>query len=187
MVGGTKMQKGTTQTSDTLLRQDKDISSTNQLQTIFSYLQNHIATASMVTVATGVPQKCITRYKRDLENAGMLWEIERKYCQHTGFKAWYLTTNPALAPKRPEQLSLFDNQSPQPAIKKQYQLFERITEEGAWYEVTQCNAFPHEHLLKIQPFQWDGKRSAPWPKVFEGNLEECDQFVTNLINSGKPC
>ena len=106
-MGGTKMQKGTTQMSDTLLSQDKDNGSTNQIQTIFQYLQEHVATASMVSAETGVPQKCITRYKRDLENAGMLWEIERKDCQHTGFKAWYLTTNPAMAPKRPEQLSLF--------------------------------------------------------------------------------
>ena len=80
----------------------KDKHFKNQLQTIFQYLQKHTATASMVSAATGIPQKNICRYKRDLENAGRLWEIEKKQCKHTGFKAWYLTTNPEKAP--------FDNQ-----------------------------------------------------------------------------
>lgn len=80
----------------------------NQLQTIFQYLEKCIATASMVTDATGVPQKCITRYKRDLEKAGRLWEIKKTYCKKTGFKAWYLTTNPENAPNHSlTQLNLF--------------------------------------------------------------------------------
>nr|NQU93081.1 hypothetical protein [Bacteroidota bacterium] len=79
----------------------------NQLQTIFQYLQDHIATASMVTDATGVPQKNICRYKRDLEKAGQLWEIEKKHCKKTGFKAWYLTTNPDNVPNCSPQLKLF--------------------------------------------------------------------------------
>lgn len=69
-----------------------------QLKTIFQYLQEHIATASMVSVATGIPQKNICRYKRDLEKSGRLYEIEKKLCKKTGFKAWYLTTNPDLFP-----------------------------------------------------------------------------------------
>jgi hypothetical protein len=77
-----------------------------QLKTIFQYLQNHNATASMVSAATGIPQKNITRYKRDLEKAGRLWEIEKKLCEKTGFKAWYLTTNPESAPFN-NQLNLF--------------------------------------------------------------------------------
>ena len=89
-------------------RQDKSNTRQTQLQTIFRYLQKHSATASMVTDATGIPQKCITRYKRDLEKAGRLWEIEKKQCKKTGFKAWYLTTNPDNAPKHLlTQLNLF--------------------------------------------------------------------------------
>ncbi|HAQ18430.1 MAG TPA: hypothetical protein DCR40_04250 [Prolixibacteraceae bacterium] len=91
------------------LELDKDTTHLNQLQTIFHYLKEHVATASMVTDATGVPQKCITRYKRDLEKAEMLWEIEKRDCQKTGFKAWYLSTDPQKAPKRHAQLSLFDS------------------------------------------------------------------------------
>ena len=80
----------------------------NQLQTIFQYLTENDATASMVADATGIYQKNICRYKRDLEKAGRLWEIEKKLCKKTGFKAWYLTANPDKAPKHLlTQLNLF--------------------------------------------------------------------------------
>ncbi len=79
--------------------QGKDNYFRSQLVTIFEYLQYNVATASMVTDDTGIPQKCVTRYKRDLEKAGRLWEVEKKLCRKTGFKAWYLTTNPDYAPK----------------------------------------------------------------------------------------
>ncbi|WP_250255691.1 hypothetical protein [Chryseobacterium sp. Marseille-Q3244] len=78
----------------------------NQLKIIFQYLQNNVATASMVARETGVPQKNICRYKRYLEKAGKLWEVEKKKCKETGAKAWYLTTNPKYLSKF-EQLSLF--------------------------------------------------------------------------------
>ena len=89
-------------------RQDKGNVPHNQLQTIFEYLQQHVATASMVADATGIYQKNICRYKRDLEKAGRIWETEKKPCEKTGFKAWYLTTNPDKAPKHLlTQLTLF--------------------------------------------------------------------------------
>ena len=84
-------------------RQGKGTIYKSQLKTIFQYLQNHTATNAMVSAATGIPQKNICRYKRDLEKAGQLWEIEKKLCKQTGFKAWYLTTDPEKA--------LFNNQS----------------------------------------------------------------------------
>jgi len=87
-------------------RQGKDTDFKSQLKTIFQYLQKHIATASMVSAATKVPQKNICRYKRDLEKSGRLWEIEKKLCKQTGFKAWYLTTNPENAPFN-NQLKMF--------------------------------------------------------------------------------
>ena len=87
--------------------QSKDRGYTKQLQTIFQYLVQHVATASMVSKATGVPQKNICRYKRDLERAGRLWEIAKDHCKETGFKAWYLTTNPSKAPNHSPQLNLF--------------------------------------------------------------------------------
>ncbi len=74
-------------------RQGKGNTHLNQLQTIFQYLKKYTAITSMVADATGVPQKCITRYKRDLEKAGRLWEIKKTICKKTRFKAWYLTTD----------------------------------------------------------------------------------------------
>lgn len=67
--------------------------SSTQLQTIFEYLNTRIATATMVSIATGIPQKSICRYKRDLEKRGLLTEIEKKLCQITKFRAWYITTD----------------------------------------------------------------------------------------------
>ena len=85
----------------------KDIGRSTQLQTIFTYLRDNLTTASMLSNATGIPQKCITRYKRDLEKAGKLWEVKKAPCKLTGFKAWYITTDPKQAPKQ-QQFNLFD-------------------------------------------------------------------------------
>ena len=96
------------ETSPLRKRQCKGKKHLTQLQAIFQYLLKHIATASMVSAATGIYQKNICRYKRDLEKAGRLWEIEKTVCKKTGFKAWYLTTNPEQAPKHLlTQLNLF--------------------------------------------------------------------------------
>lgn len=77
-----------------------------QLKTIFHYLSDKTATASMIEEATGIPQKNICRYKRDLEKAGKLWEVLKTNCKRTGFKAWYLTTDPNRIPPQ-DQLTLF--------------------------------------------------------------------------------
>jgi hypothetical protein len=77
-----------------------------QKQTIFNYLRDKVATASMVTAATGVPQKCITRYKRDFEKLGILEEVYEGYCKDTGHWAWFITTDETKFPK-PTQLNLF--------------------------------------------------------------------------------
>jgi hypothetical protein len=78
----------------------------NQKKTIFEFLKIYTATASMVSQATGVPQKSICRYKRDLEKQGLLYEVEKRFCKITGFRAWYLTTNPELFPKS-NQITMF--------------------------------------------------------------------------------
>ncbi|MFC4268358.1 hypothetical protein [Polaribacter marinivivus] len=88
------------------IKQGKNNENKNQKITIFQYLQKHIATGSMIAKATGIPQKSICRYKRDLELQGILSEVEKKECEITGFKAWYLTTNKDLFPKS-NQLKLF--------------------------------------------------------------------------------
>ena len=74
-------------------RQSKSTDKSNQIKTIFHYWQNHIATNTMVSEATGVPQKNICRYKRDLEQLGLLAEVKKGYCEITNHLAWYITTN----------------------------------------------------------------------------------------------
>ena len=76
--------------------QGKDNHFKSQEKAIFQYLQEHTATASMVSKALDMPQKNICRAKRDLEKRGLLQEVERKLCQITSFKAYYLTTNKEL-------------------------------------------------------------------------------------------
>lgn len=70
----------------------------NQSKRYFRYLQNHIATNSMVSKATGIPQKNLTRYKREFEDAGLLFEVYKGICKLTKFRATYLTTNKELLP-----------------------------------------------------------------------------------------
>ncbi len=67
-----------------------------QTKIYFQYLQTHIATNSMVSKATGIPQKNLTRYKREFEDAGLLFEVYKGICKHTKNRATYLTTNKAL-------------------------------------------------------------------------------------------
>lgn len=69
-----------------------------QKKIFFEYLKRHTATASMVAKVTGIPQKNITRYKREFEKTGLLKEVFKGNCKDTGFKAWYLSTNPELFP-----------------------------------------------------------------------------------------
>ena len=79
-----------------------------QEKIVFDYLLTHVASASMVTDATGVPQKCVTRYKRKLERMGLLKQIKRDRCKITGRMVWYLTTNKDLFSKRTLQLTMFN-------------------------------------------------------------------------------
>jgi len=76
----------------------KDSDFKSQLQIVVEHLKKNTATASMVTDQTGVPQKNICRYKRKLEKAGRIWEVEKKRCRKTGCRAWYLTTDPTKIP-----------------------------------------------------------------------------------------
>jgi hypothetical protein len=78
----------------------------NQKTKYFDYLKTTIATNSMVSEATGIPQKNLTRFKREFEDAGVLYELYKTICKKTKHRATYLTTNPALFPQS-NQLKLF--------------------------------------------------------------------------------
>lgn len=92
---------------NTLLDEGKGNENQTQIRIIYEYLLEHTATASMISDATEIKQKNICRRKRDLEKLGILWQVERKTCKVTGYKAWYLTTNPELTPINLNQLKLF--------------------------------------------------------------------------------
>ena len=79
----------------------------NQINTFYEFLKNNIATGSMIEKATNIKQKNITRFKRDLEKEGLLWQVKRLRCQITRRWAWYITTNPKFKPVN-YQLNLFE-------------------------------------------------------------------------------
>ena len=85
----------------------KDTVRITQMQKFYTFLLNNVATCSMVCDSTGLKQKCCTRYKRELEESGYLFECYDGKCQSTGFTAAYLTTNRDLIPNLPVQQSLF--------------------------------------------------------------------------------
>ncbi len=75
--------------------QNRDKAFKTQLTTVYHYLREHTATASMIEATTGIEQKNICRYKRTLEKHGRLKQVRFDYCKVTMFPAWYLTTAPA--------------------------------------------------------------------------------------------
>lgn len=101
-----KKTKPTSTPNITLNSQSKSNKFKTELKTIFEYLKRKICTASMLSEATGIKQKNICRYKRDLEKRGLLVEVNKTNCKTTGFKAWYITTNPDLIPSS-KQTKLF--------------------------------------------------------------------------------
>lgn len=80
------------------VEQSKDTYFVNQTKVYFQYLQNHIATNSMASKALNIPHKNLCRYKRELQDAGVLFEVYKGICKLTKFRATYLCTNKALLP-----------------------------------------------------------------------------------------
>jgi hypothetical protein len=88
------------------MKHDKNTNRQTELQIIFSFLTEHVATGSEVCEHTGIKQKNFTRHKKNLENKGLLKELYKTNCRITGFKAWHLTTNALLFPAN-SQAKLF--------------------------------------------------------------------------------
>ena len=81
----------------------------NETKVFFDYLQENTATCSMVSEATGLKQKNLCRYKVELQRNNLLWEVDFRPCDLTGFKAQWLTTNPDnVPPINNKQLSIFE-------------------------------------------------------------------------------
>jgi hypothetical protein len=75
------------------VKQSKDTSFKNQSRIYFNYLNDHIATNSMAAAAIGISQKNLCRFKRELQLTGKLFEVRKSFCEVTGHRAMYLTTN----------------------------------------------------------------------------------------------
>jgi hypothetical protein len=89
-------------------RRIKDTDFSSQDKIIFDALKDTSLTASQIEILTGVKQKNICRYKRNLEKAGKLWQVKKVRCPITGHWAWSITTDPDKIQKQGIQLDLFD-------------------------------------------------------------------------------
>lgn len=72
----------------------------SDVQAILLFLKYNVGTNTMISKATGISRSSICRAKRDLEQKGLIFEVERKSCKITGFPAWYLTANKELIQNR---------------------------------------------------------------------------------------
>ena len=102
------MKKAETTTAPTL-NNGKDTIFLSEEQIFFDYLQDHVASCTMVCAETGILQKNACRHKRQLEESNLLWKLYEKRCSITKRKVAWLTTNPELVPNIfDSQLSLFE-------------------------------------------------------------------------------
>ncbi|MCO5238117.1 MAG: hypothetical protein M9933_17805 [Chitinophagaceae bacterium] len=72
----------------------------------FDFLQIQVATATQAAAALGIYRPNACRYKRWLEKESKLFVVKKDVCPVTGFRAGFLTTDPAKMPKN-LQTSLF--------------------------------------------------------------------------------
>jgi hypothetical protein len=79
-----------------------------QEKRFYEFLKDKSATATSVHKETGIEQKNITRYKRNLEKKGLLKEVKKVICPITRHPAWEITTDQNQFPKL-SQLPIFDN------------------------------------------------------------------------------
>ena len=93
-----------------LIEQRKDTQKGHKAQKkrFFNYLKKHTVSCTMASHKLRIAQKCLTRYKRQLECIGKLWQVKKSKCKITRRWVWYLTTDPTKAPKHSvTQLKLF--------------------------------------------------------------------------------
>ncbi len=80
----------------------------NETQIFYQYLLENTCTCSMASEVLGIKQKNLCRYKKELQDLNLLWEVDYKHCEITGYKAQWLTCNADLIhPIDKAQLSLF--------------------------------------------------------------------------------
>jgi hypothetical protein len=90
------MRKHSTNPQKKFLKQGKFKHFVAQKTKFHNHLKKHTVTCSMAARAIRVPQKNLTRFKRQYQKAGLLVEVKKSVCRLTGFRAAYLSTNPDL-------------------------------------------------------------------------------------------
>lgn len=91
-------------TSKNIKRRNKG----NQKKRFYKYLLKYPSTCTQVSTALQIPQKCCTRYKRQLESLRLLAVVKLVKCPITGeHGVQLLTTDEKLFPNRPKQLPLW--------------------------------------------------------------------------------
>lgn len=75
-----------------------------EIDVFFDYLQENVCTATMASEALSIPQKHVTRYKKELQDKNLLFIITIAPCHITGFKAQWITTNPSMITMAERQL-----------------------------------------------------------------------------------
>lgn len=89
----------------------QDIDYTGQRQALFEFLQTGVYTTSEAAAAINIARKSLTRFKRQLEMQGKLWEVKETICSITGNPAMLITTNPVLVPRLIVQGSIFEKEA----------------------------------------------------------------------------
>lgn len=97
-----------TPNKSSILKQYEDTKRKHKAQKkrFYNYLKNHVVSCTMASKALRIEQKCLTRYKRQLEKNGSLWQVFKHQCKHTNRRVWYITTNLELIPQS-QQTKLF--------------------------------------------------------------------------------
>lgn len=87
--------------NSSILKQYEDIKKRHSVQQrrFYNYLKRHTVSCSMASKSLRIPQKCLTRYKRNLEKAGLLTQVKIARCNITGRYVWYLSTDPQAKPQ----------------------------------------------------------------------------------------
>lgn len=67
----------------------------NELKAVYEYLQNNIASATIVATALNIYRPNLSLRKRKLEISGLLVVVTKGYCKLTKRWVQFFTTNPA--------------------------------------------------------------------------------------------
>ena len=88
------MRNATSQSlSNSKQGKDTDLKRRAENKIIFLELFKEPQNTKMLHLKTGIPRENLTRRKRYLENAGLLWVMKHDYCPFTGRLVQFLTTN----------------------------------------------------------------------------------------------